>query len=942
MITVVAAQADDRQEMTMSDAQAMTKKAPYTHVSVHDPSVVWEPASQQYYIFGSHRASARSANLSQWTAFTAPWRVPGVSDDAANNEAFVNNQTTTVTIGGQTVNFGSYNVMAWSAAGSSNPASYDINGNMWAPDVLWNKKMQKWCMYLSINGDNWASSIILLTADNIGGPYTYQGPVVFSGFLNTTNMGISYKKTDMQLALGTLSQLPARYNQGSNWKRYWPNAIDPCVFYDEDGLLWMTYGSWFGGIWMLRLNEDNGLRDYDYTYASDYDSKGMGLTTDAYFGKRIAGGYSVSGEASYIEHIGDWYYLFVTHGGLESNGGYQMRMYRSQTVDGPYKDPLGQTATYTKAVNNYGTGGDRHGEKLLGSYGEWGYQAVGDDGETAQGHNSIIAADDGRTYLVYHTRFHNRGEAHEVRVHQVFQNQDGWLVAAPFEYTGETTTDQDIASQAAFADDELTGEYQLLEHRYALDHTQKEQVTPVTITLHEDGTVSGERSGSWQTVEGTSYINLTLNGETYRGVTIEQQVDPTVMKAVCFSACSGGGVNIWGYKLKDGYNLARTLVNLKVPVYASKRISSNQNLYGMSVEPGVEVIWTSSHPDIISDEGHYNPAGLTTATDVTLTLRLQTKHYFYEKTYKVKAQPESIPDGDITTGRLAYYDFNAAPFVNAMNTAQTATLESAGTALAPATESDHERMGSFVHQWFGINGNESFTEIENPLQGATMSGFSLAFWVKRSDDNLWDALFGMVNSVTGARLYMTGNTYIGFNNNAGNWIDMNYPNDVVTDNIGVGQWHFVTLSVSATDGISLYVDGKQKAISTANGSLNGNAISSASSFDASLLVELASQCPTLWLGKGSFWGSADACFDDLFVFDRALTATDAAALNTLENRVYDFRPQATLPTAIHTDGMATRTNGQNTIFDLQGRQLDTSKRTAKGIYIVNGKKTVIK
>ena len=32
-------------------------------VSVHDPSIVWEPASQTYYIFGSHRACAKSKDL---------------------------------------------------------------------------------------------------------------------------------------------------------------------------------------------------------------------------------------------------------------------------------------------------------------------------------------------------------------------------------------------------------------------------------------------------------------------------------------------------------------------------------------------------------------------------------------------------------------------------------------------------------------------------------------------------------------------------------------------------------------------------------------------------------------------------------------------------------------------------------------------------------------
>ena len=41
-------------------------------VSVHDPSIVWDPTSQTYYIFGSHRASAKTKDLMSWTAFKAP------------------------------------------------------------------------------------------------------------------------------------------------------------------------------------------------------------------------------------------------------------------------------------------------------------------------------------------------------------------------------------------------------------------------------------------------------------------------------------------------------------------------------------------------------------------------------------------------------------------------------------------------------------------------------------------------------------------------------------------------------------------------------------------------------------------------------------------------------------------------------------------------------
>ena len=40
-------------------------------------------------------------------------------------------------------------------------------------DVIWNETMGKWCMYMSINGANYRSVIVLLTADDIEGDWTY-------------------------------------------------------------------------------------------------------------------------------------------------------------------------------------------------------------------------------------------------------------------------------------------------------------------------------------------------------------------------------------------------------------------------------------------------------------------------------------------------------------------------------------------------------------------------------------------------------------------------------------------------------------------------------------------------------------------------------------------------------------------------------------------------
>ncbi|MBQ4222897.1 MAG: glycoside hydrolase family 43 protein [Prevotella sp.] len=519
-------------------------------VSVHDPSIVWDPSSQTYYIFGSHRAAAKSTNLMTWATFTAPWKT-STSNNAANNAAFRTHTKKTVVIGGKEVTFGNYDAFAWSSAYGN---GYNIDGNMWAPDVIYNKVMGKWCMYLSLNGPTWNSSIILLTSSNIEGPYQYEGPVVFSGFNVTSTAAVSYKNTDLELAIGPQSSLPARYNVGNKWGSRWPHAIDPCVFYDEEGKLWMSYGSWSGGIWMLELDENTGLRDYDVSYP--VKGSGDGVTGDPYFGKKIAGGFYVSGEGSYIEHVGNHYFLFISNGGLAAggnaddynNGGYQMRVFRSENPDGPYKDANGTDAVFPSYRLNFGAKAtDNRGVNILGAYGEWGLTAIGNFSERSQGHNSIIAAEDGRTYLVYHTRFQNRGEAFEIRVHQVFQNEDGWLVAAPFEYTGEEVKSADIATTQQIATEQIPGKYKLLIHKYKLDHTKKELATPVEVELNADGSITGAVNGRWVAQEGTSYVTFTISGVTYRGVMVEQTLERTNNKAVSFTAMAKSGVCIWGY-----------------------------------------------------------------------------------------------------------------------------------------------------------------------------------------------------------------------------------------------------------------------------------------------------------------------------------------------------------------------------------------------------------
>ena len=576
-------------------------------IAVHDPSIVMdvtEPITNpKYYIYGSHLGRAKtyaSGNYQIWNTFKTGEENTGTSNSLFADVNFKDAYTTHVikkvkNSKGEEVAFGNFDAHGWQYKGNT------VKGMQWAPDVIYNKTMKKWCMYMSLNGDHWCSSIVCFTSDDLEGPWVYQGPVVFSGFQGTFAHNAyaaadDWKHTDLAIATGETS-LPARYQTGDSWGSFWPNCIDPCVFYDDDGNLWMSYGSWSGGIFMIRLDKTNGLRDYTYTFP--YQRSGMTVTpgaadanctSDPYFGKKIAGGYYVSGEASYIQKVGKYYYLFMSYGGLTAAGGYQIRVFRSEKPDGPYKDCLTSTgidAVYGKYILNFGGDAKRdEGVKLFGNY-QWNSMPTA---EVAQGHNSAIIDHKGRALIVYHTRFNTRGEEHEVRVHQLFVNQDGWLVAAPYEFSGETYTHEDIATRQLYQASEVVGDYQLMAHPYRQNTAAKAYEKPVTIHLLADGSVTGEYTGKWELVSGTSFINLTLKGTAtdhsevvFKGVLTEQTIDYTNVKALCFTALSssdglatsGGaslqtrGLSIWGTKVKAE---GTAIYNPEAPVSIRKQL----------------------------------------------------------------------------------------------------------------------------------------------------------------------------------------------------------------------------------------------------------------------------------------------------------------------------------------------------------------------------------
>lgn len=671
-LSILVKAQNDMTELSLADLNALYKTQVRDWRSIHDPSVVWDAATQNFYIYGSHYVGAQTKDFKSYRDITNYYSGGYGPDDVYR--AFRTNRSRSVkrclpgTNEVEEVTLGSFDAAAFCSTYADNMARW-VAGDQWAPDVIYNPNMNKWCLYLSLNGDNWASVIVLMTSDSPTGPFTYQAPIVFSGFNGQTYSGksVNYKDTDLELVLGEQSSLPSRYKTGA-WGNLWPNCIDPCVFFDEEGDLWLAYGSWSGGIFMLKLDKDTGLRDYTNTYASityqgiaPNGATFTGYTSDPYFGKLIAGGCYVSGEGPYIQHIGDYYYLFMSYGGFAPNGGYEMRVFRSSNPDGPYKDASSNLATYTAYQLNYGANAATDkGVKLIGAMNNWGLMTVG---ECAQGHNSVCQDDKGRTFLVCHTKFNNGTDGHQMRIYQLYLNKQGWPCVAPFQFNGEETTDEMLSQTQPWTAADIEGDYHVIIHPYQLDHPNMQEATPSIIHLTADGDVTGGRRNSWSfTDEGKSYFNIRIGSDIYRGVVVEQTLEGTNAKVLCFTAVSETGVPCWGYKLQPQCAIAYNYLQHSEDCFKRNffsRISDDKDI-NFTPEENVKLIWTSSNPDVFSNTGEYK--GPQEDTSFTMTARMECGKYYWQRDYSAKAMASPTSISDLSTEGQGMDNFGEGVF----------------------------------------------------------------------------------------------------------------------------------------------------------------------------------------------------------------------------------------------------------------------------------------
>ncbi len=167
---------------------------------------------------------------------------------------------------------------------TSNYLDPNGDGNLWAPDVIYMDSA--YYLYYSVSSFGSSKSAI---------------GVVRSPSLNNPSweeLGIVVSSDGSSTAI---------------------NAIDPGLFRDTDGKIYMVYGSWFGGIGIVEIDSVTGLATTTTTH--------------------LYGGSHQSIEAPYLFKEDSIYYLVVNRGlccrGVNST--YYITVGRSTNVMGPYE-----------------------------------------------------------------------------------------------------------------------------------------------------------------------------------------------------------------------------------------------------------------------------------------------------------------------------------------------------------------------------------------------------------------------------------------------------------------------------------------------------------------------------------------------------------------------------------------------------------------------------
>lgn len=427
----------------------------------------------------------------------------------------------------------------------------------WAPDIVEAKDGGYWFYTCLVMADDRMPYLSPTTADTPGNVRYSRACIVMYHISDLSTIGegntLEYKGVLMQ------SAIPQNGLGGIDI-----NGIDPQIIYDTDGKMYMSYGSFGTGNWMIELDPETGLRKdgdnefHDWEWIRDQrntvvsgsaDNTGTtdftkthvykeftqnGKFEHDYYGKMISLGameapiiarhdnvkiadetaeYGADGEPAGVT-AKTYYYSMHSYNGLSDN--YQMWGGRSESVWGQYKSVGGGI------VYNVNIGVDANeGNKYMGGF-KWRDESKVEGCKEINivlpGHNDLYTANNGAHYAAYITRTFDYGtEEHPVQIHQYYLNSMGDICINPNRFGGEIDRSVSKEELLHYTDG---GKFEMVVLTNSADWskaTKEIKNVSFEVVLGEDGTVTrdGSAIGNW-TMYGKGYIKFTFN-ETLKG-----------------------------------------------------------------------------------------------------------------------------------------------------------------------------------------------------------------------------------------------------------------------------------------------------------------------------------------------------------------------------------------------------------------------------------------
>lgn len=672
---------------TSGDPTANAAAITYNDIAVHDPSII-RAADGTYYAFGSHLAVAKSTDLMKWDYSSVL-----TANDKVDESPLFNTYSSQIA-----------EAIAWTDG---------FKGN-WAADVIKAPNGKYWFYYnhcaqseTTPAGGCWNRSYLgLAEADAITGPYVNKGVFLRSGYRNA----------------GEFASYPLDNGQTTYNAAVDPNVIDPHAFLDKAGKLWLVYGSYSGGIFILELDATTGK-----------PKAGQG------YGKRLAGGGFAAIEGTWITYSPetDYYYMFNSIAGFAAADGYNIRVSRSKSPNGPYVDAAGNDMLLAK--NNTETL-SKYGVKLMGGFnfvaekgdtsGSWGY--------LSPGHNSVhYDAAAKKYFLVTHARFPNRGEEHSVRVHELFLNADAWFVSSPQRYapiSGDNVVDAV----------DLVGDYRFINHGHDSNGTGHNSQY---IRLNADYTITGAVTGTYHPTQGDKKrITLQINpipasagqdaveGYIAEGVKAWQWDDSVKKLVPTFTALttSKGGISVWGSKMQPK-TAAQVFTDIAASISLPAKTTESSVTLPTRGERNAEIVWSSSNTAISTTGVVTRPNVGAGDASVTLTATIK-----YDGSTSTKNFTVLVPQR-VKYNRVAQFDFetNLSESLSHFAAATTTGDRIFKTGGTPAYVVGHTGQSINLDATYGVLLPEGIISSNN---------YTVSFWVKPTVITAFSPIFfGAIN-----------------------------------------------------------------------------------------------------------------------------------------------------------------------------------------------------